>query len=235
MPQVDNIFVILIILIMEKYTDLIFDVDGTLYLSADNTYVLFQQNIARVLSERFDYKPESLAIDKLKNQLLKLRDVVNRRFAETGFTFRDFMEEVCDVDVSSISPSPELCKRLKSLPQRKYLFTDSTIKHVRDVLQQLQITEDCFSGILDGTSCHYCFKSNVESYQILIELFELNPEHCIMIEDSPQNLKAAKLLGMTTVLITPKLQPFDYVDYQFATLLEALDFIAQVNQVDTDL
>lgn len=214
---------------MEKYTDLIFDVDGTLYLSSDNTYVSFQQNVARVLRERFDDKPESLAINKHKHQLLMLRDEINRRFAETGYNFRDFMEEVCDVDVSCISPSPELCQRLKRLPQRKYLFTDSTIKHVRDVLQQLQITQDCFSGILDGAACHYCFKSNVESYLILIELFGLNPERCIMIEDSPQNLKAAKLLGMTTVLISAELQPFDDVDYRFATLIEALDFIAQLN------
>ena len=44
-------------------------------------------------------------------------------------------------------------------------------------------------------------KPDAHGYRLLIERFQIDPERALMVEDMAQNLKPAKMLGMTTVWV----------------------------------
>ena len=111
---------------------------------------------------------------------------------------------------------------LESIPAKKYVFTNADRQHADIVLQQLGI-DHCFQGII-------CFESIQEHFKELLETsamsagmhegvkvvckpskmaFELalkqagnpDPQKCLFIDDSPNNVEAAHRLGMKTCLV----------------------------------
>eukprot|EP01027_Heterolobosea_sp_BB2_P015961 GEZU01022792.1.p1 GENE.GEZU01022792.1~~GEZU01022792.1.p1 ORF type:complete len:291 (+),score=86.64 GEZU01022792.1:159-1031(+) len=63
-------------------------------------------------------------------------------------TLRQCFEFVHNVDYTALRPNPELRAMLLSLPQKKFVFTNSDMAHTLRTLKQLGI-EDCFDGIID--------------------------------------------------------------------------------------
>lgn len=47
-------------------------------------------------------------------------------------------------------------------------------------------------------------KPNPEFYQLLLSLFDLDPEECLFIDDQPENIETAKALGLQTILWNKK-------------------------------
>jgi putative hydrolase of the HAD superfamily len=88
------------------------------------------------------------------------------------------------------------------------------------VLSALGI-EDIFEEVYDIRVAAYLQKPWPEPYLAVLEKLGTSPEHCIMIEDSRQNLQTAKKLGMGTILVGDGQTP-DFVDVH-------LDSARQVN------
>jgi len=61
--------------------------------------------------------------------------------------------------------------------------------------------EDYFPQIFDIVFTRYIPKPNPEPYDQILECIGREGKECLMIEDIAANLKPAKDLGMTTVLV----------------------------------
>ena len=89
---------------------------------------------------------------------------------------------------------------LAALPQRKAVFTNGSACHAGRVLAALDIA-DQFETVFDIRIANYLPKPYPEPYRAVLDALGVAAERCTMIEDSRDNLRTAKQLGMTTVLV----------------------------------
>jgi putative hydrolase of the HAD superfamily len=80
--------------------------------------------------------------------------------------------------------------------------------------------EGYFPEIFDITFTQFIPKPNPEPYHQVLAHLCLDGRDCMMIEDMPANLKPAKNLGMTTVLVGPGMEGLDgVVDHTIDNIL----------------
>ncbi len=189
---------------------LLFDLDNTLYSPERELFSLIDVRINRYMNEVVGIP--TTEVDGLRR----------RYWAEYGVTLQglirhyqvdpeDYLDYVHDVDVSSrLDPDDELRQVLTQLPQRKAVFTNGSTDHADRVLNRLGL-RDQFETIFDIRVANYLPKPFSAPYHNVLGHLGVQGKDCTMIEDSVENLKTAKQLGMKTVLVGSGPQP-DFVD-----------------------
>jgi putative hydrolase of the HAD superfamily len=99
---------------------------------------------------------------------------------------------------------------LEALPQHKAVFTNGSTCHADRVLSALGIA-DQFASVFDIRVADYLPKPYPEPYHAVLAALDVTARNCIMVEDSRENLRTAKRLGMTTVLVGTGTTP-EFVD-----------------------
>ena len=114
----------------------------------------------------------------------------------------EFLAFVHDVQVEEhIVPDPELRRVLLTYPQRKIIFTNADSNHAERVLTALDLL-DCFEQIIDIRQIYPVCKPDPEAFSTALRLAGISdPSTCLMADDSPRNIEAARTAGMYTVLI----------------------------------
>ena len=177
----------------------IFDLDNTLY-SADSG--IFQQ--VHKLMGKFIVEHLNVNINEAKN-------IQRKYYKKHGTTLRglmdnhgidpdSFLEEVHKLDYSIVSPNLKLAKDLENLNGKKFIFTNANKKHANNILDKLQIA-NLFEGIFDIKMANYIPKPEIQTYEKLIETYNINPNKTIMFDDIAKNLVPASKKGFTTVWI----------------------------------
>jgi len=198
----------------------VFDLDNTLY-SADSG--IFQQ--VHKLMGKFIVEHLNVNINEAKN-------IQRKYYKKHGTTLRglmdnhgidpdSFLEEVHKLNYSIVSPNLKLAKNLKNLNGKKFIFTNANKKHADSILDKLQIA-NLFEGIFDIKMANYIPKPEIQTYEKLIETYNINPNKTIMFDDIAKNLVPASKLGFTTVWIDVGHENFSddiasskkYLDYQ---------------------
>ena len=186
-------------LLNNKIDTWIFDLDNTLY-SADSG--IFQQ--VHKLMGKFIVEHLNVNINEAKN-------IQRKYYKKHGTTLRglmdnhgidpdSFLEEVHKLDYSIVSPNLKLAKNLENLNGKKFIFTNANKKHADIILDKLQIT-NLFEGIFDIKMANYIPKPEIQTYEKLIETYNINPNKTIMFDDIAKNLVPASKKGFTTVWI----------------------------------
>ena len=177
----------------------IFDLDNTLY-SADSG--IFQQ--VHKLMGKFIVEHLNVNINEAKN-------IQRKYYKKHGTTLRglmdnhgidpdSFLEEVHKLDYSIVSPNLKLAKNLENLNGKKFIFTNANKKHADSILDKLQIA-NLFEGIFDIKMANYIPKPEIQTYEKLIETYNINPNTTIMFDDIAKNLVPASKMGFITVWI----------------------------------
>jgi putative hydrolase of the HAD superfamily len=114
----------------------------------------------------------------------------------------DYLGYVHEIPVEALlKPNPALAAMLERLPQRKWIFTNSSVAHSRRVLAALGMNGS-IEGIIDTTAMNYQSKPAVEVYQLALELAGGKPAaNCLYLDDLPRNLEPAHAQGIGTVLV----------------------------------
>lgn len=203
---------------------ILFDLDNTLYPPHCDLFGLIDKRIN-------SYMHEVVGIP------LAEVDILRRQYwQDYGVTMQglmrhhqvdpeDYLHYVHDVDVASrLQAEPELRQALVSLAQPKVIFTNSSRAHTDRVLGALGIA-DLFDQVFDIRVADYMPKPYVQPYHRVLEHLGLTGNQCVMVEDSVANLKPAKALGMTTILVgNAAAEPF--VDRQLAEVLQLPEVLA---------
>jgi len=210
---------------------LLFDLDNTLYAPERKLFSLIDVRINRYMSEVVGIHPAE--VDGLRR----------RYWAEYGVTLQglirhyqvdpeDYLDYVHDVDVSSrIDPDTELRQVLEQLPQRKAVFTNGSTGHANRVLARLGLS-DQFEEIFDIRVANYLPKPFAAPYHQVLERLGVQGNDCTMVEDSVENLKTAKQLGMKTVLVGNGPQP-DFVDVRISKVARIPQALAALQSQPT--
>lgn len=204
-----------------KNKKLVFDLDATLYYAGDKIEKLCDEKVINFFAKKMKITDEEA--ERLVKQV-RSRYVYDVEALESDFPFSkfEFLEDICDVDVSMLQSDSELNEILHKLPQDKYILTDSIYRHVKDTLKVLHVDEQLFKGVFDAHDMGYIFKYRPKSFEQFLQKYGLQSSECILFEDSITNLRVAKSLGFITVLVRPEKIEDDKVDYWFSDIKSAL-------------
>ena len=200
----------------------IFDLDNTLYSGQ-----------TKVFSE-VDKRMSSFISEKLKIDVIEAKKIQKEYFYEYGTTLsglmqkknidpNEFLEFVHDIDISWLPKDKLLREELIKIKEKKYIFSNGSHAHIRNVTNQLGI-DDLFDGAFDITDANFLPKPRIEPYKKLIQKFKLDPNKSILIEDIAHNLEQAKNLGMKTCWLendetfAKKDADKPYIDYKINNL-----------------
>jgi putative hydrolase of the HAD superfamily len=209
-------------------THLIFDLDDTLYSPGNGLWDEIGLRIERYLIEHAGVDP------------LQVNDVRRHYYASYGTTLRGLMANyphlspdvylqfVHDVDMTRyLNPSPELDTFLTSLTLPKVIFTNSDSNHALRVLNCLGVAHH-FPTIVDIRAMGFANKPDPKAYEVLLNTIDAKAEGCLFIEDSLRNLRPAKALGFTTILLGNGHLPDPDVDHIAAHILDAAPIIRKL-------
>ena len=95
---------------------------------------------------------------------------------------------------------PRLRHVLKTLPGKKVVFSNAPQHYVHAVLKLLRV-DDLFDDVMAVEHTRYRPKPDNFGFIRLLRRHRIRAAQCVMIEDSLENLHAAKRLGMRTVWV----------------------------------
>ena len=213
------------VLIDKNFSSWIFDLDDTLYPHGDNIFIQVKQKITEFISKDFNLNLRDA--DIVRKRLYKSYGTSLRGLmTERKINPKHFLEFVHDIDLNVVKENPELNQALQNIKGHKVIFTNGSFNHAEKVLERIGIKEN-FNNIHSIETSNYIPKPSVEAYYSLIRKENIISKKSIMFEDTVWNLKTAKDLGMTTVLISPKNHLLennksDYIDYNITDLVKFL-------------
>ena len=112
---------------------------------------------------------------------------------------------------------------LTLLPSTKLLFSNGTYNHCLKSLKIMGI-ESNFSNIISRDMIN-SLKPNIDAFIKFIQLNNLKPNDvCFFFEDNIYNLKMAKNLGWITIYIGQKPQYYNFINYNFKNIYQALEY-----------
>ena len=178
----------------------LFDLDNTLYPESCGLMAEIGRRMDLYMSERL-----GLPTDKVR----EIRDMLLRSYGTTLNGLRryyeidpdDFLSFAHDIQLEHfIDRNEALDKMLTALPLRKIVFTNADARHARRVLSRLGIIQH-FEAIIDIHFIEFCNKPQTRAYMAVLEYADARPAECVLLEDYMANIRAAKTMGITTVLV----------------------------------
>lgn len=177
----------------------LFDLDNTLYPASCQ---IFQQIEARIIGYIKDFAglswdaARAARLAYLRDHGTALRGLMTRHEIDP----QEFLDQVHEIDLTPVPPSPSLDAALAALPGRKLVFTNASRGHAERVLDRLGIAGR-FEDIFDIVAADYVPKPHPKAYQSLLERHAIDPRRTVLFEDLARNLAPAAALGMTTVWV----------------------------------
>lgn len=108
---------------------------------------------------------------------------------------------------------------LRRLPGIKIVFSNAPQQYAEAVLDIMGIRH-AFDAICAIERMRFCPKPGIHGFLRLIHDHRLVPSRCILVEDSAENLKTAKRLGMRTIWISRAARCPAWVDLRIKSALE---------------
>ena len=185
---------------LTNFSCVLFDLDNTLYPKSNGLMAEIGRRMNLYMSERLGIPAEK--VREIRDSLLvSYGTTLNglRRYYEIDPD--DFLSFVHDIPLEQfISRDEALDQMLAALSLRKIIFTNADARHARRVLSRLGIL--ChFEAIIDIHFIEFCNKPDPRAYLTALEFAGARPEECILLEDYPANIRTAKEIGITTVLV----------------------------------
>jgi putative hydrolase of the HAD superfamily len=179
---------------------IIFDLDDTLYPRGSGLMQEVGRRIQLWVQQQFDLTWEE-AIAMRRDYFLRYGTTLGGLIAEHDVDVHDYLSFVHDVSVEEyLGPNPPLAVMLDAVPLRKAIYTNATSEYGWRVLRVLGVA-DRFEQIVGVEDVGLRSKAYRDAYECMLARLGAHGPECIMVEDLARNLRPAKVLGLTTVLV----------------------------------
>lgn len=183
------------------FDSLYFDLDDTLYPASSGLWEAIRDRMNTYMQRIIDLPiPEIVSLRQ--GYLEKYGTTLRGLQAHYDVDVDEYLAYVHDLPLEKfINPDPDLRSLLLSLPQRRWIFTNSDSNHANRVLNILGIS-DCFNGIIDIRAIDFDCKPDKIAYQKALSVAgDDDPKHCVIFDDALRNLSTARDIGFFTVLV----------------------------------
>jgi putative hydrolase of the HAD superfamily len=187
-----------------------FDLDNTLYSQECGLFDLIKERIKGYLRDRLGLTHEEAVVLR-RRYVRKYGFTLVGLMKHHGVDPQDYLEFVHEVNVEGVLNEDRALARLMSrIPLEKVIVTNSTQRHARRVIRSLGI-EPFFAHIFDIAFMEYVPKPHPASFYKVLDYLGVQGTECLMLDDHPPTLAAARELGITTVYVgKAKRIPADY-------------------------
>jgi putative hydrolase of the HAD superfamily len=179
--------------------DWIFDLDNCLYPASTGLFALIDERMGAYIQRLLDCDPA------------EARRVQKDHFHTHGTTLaglmrhhdvdpHDFLEDVHAIPLDLVQRNDRLGAALEKLPGRRFIFTNGDAPYARRVLEAIGV-QDRFHDLHDIHASRYRPKPDPHGYELLCARFGIDPHQALLVDDMAQNLRPAKVLGMTTIWV----------------------------------
>jgi len=202
--------------------NLILDNDGTLYKLEPKLKEDIIQSMVSYLSNKLGISEKEAS--SLRKRLIRKYGVESTEFVfekEYNIPYDEFVKSTyLSVDVRScgIKYNKQLRNLLQKIKLPKSVLTNNPSEFARKILGSLGV-EELFENVIGSRELEYKLKPSSEAFLRAIEVTGYDPKQTMFVDDIPQFHRAAKELGMTTVLIGPE-RSYPYVDYNIESIFE---------------
>mgnify|MGYP001743261392 CR=1 FL=1 len=195
----------------------LFDLDNTLHNAEAGIFYIINRAMTEYMAGRLKFSEEAAS---------QLRQDYWHRYGATLAGLQIHHPEV-DIDeflreshplkqilakVEGMDGTDDVLGRLKG---RKAVFSNGPSFYVRALVEALGL-EAHFDGLFGTDDFNVC------------RLLGVNPEQCIMVDDSADNLHQAKALGMKTVWYGEKAHPLPFADGIAKDMQDLLEFCTKL-------
>ena len=173
------------------------DLDDTLYPAESGLFSHVSRRITARIARTLDLpEDEARAVQRRlwRTYGTSLRGMI----VEHGVDPEPFLEDVHEVPGESIL-APDLALRdvLTALPGRLHVFTNASSEYAHRILARLGV-DDLFDTVFDIRHAEFVPKPDPHPYRRALEALGTPGSRVAMVDDSPQNLRAARRFGMWT-------------------------------------
>jgi putative hydrolase of the HAD superfamily len=106
---------------------------------------------------------------------------------------------------------------LRRLHGRRIVFSNAPLFYVEAVLELLGIAA-LFDAVYSIEATRFRPKPSLAGFRAVLAAERAHPRQCVMVEDSLENLRTAKRLGMATVWVTKEPRSPGFVDVRVGAL-----------------
>ena len=179
---------------------IIFDLDETIYPRGNGLLQEVGHRIQLWVQQQFDLTWEEAAAMR-RDYFLRYGTTMGGLIAEHDVDVHEYLVFVHDVPLGDyLASNPALAAMLDGIPLQKAIYTNGTAEHGWRVLQALGVA-DHFERVIGIEDVGLRNKPYLDAYEQMLALLGAQGPECIMVEDSARNLRPAKVLGLTTVLV----------------------------------
>jgi len=187
---------------ISKFDYWIFDLDNTIYDINLGLFRSISQRMTDYIKAFFNIEYDE-ALYLQKNMYKKYGLTLRGLMIEKKMDPEPYLKYVHDVHFDDLNIDNELKFLLKKLKGHKFIYTNSSYDHAKNILQAMGIFEE-FEMIFDIKDSNYIAKPDYKSYDMMISKFGIsnkNIKRSIFFEDTAKNLKPASELDISTVWI----------------------------------
>jgi len=180
---------------------LFLDLDNTLYSKSSGLMDAIRDRIISYMSNIMQMSDKQIAevrtysLKKYGTTLIGLMELY-------GIDKHHYLDYVHDLDLNDfLVKEKTVIETLKTLPQRKVIFSNADSGHIQRVLDFLEISQ-FFDCIIDVHVLMPNVKPQPEAFQKALKAAGLSSwEGCVFIDDYLPNVQAAEKLGLFSVLM----------------------------------
>lgn len=182
-------------------TQLIFDLDNTLYPPSRGVVERVDARINGYLIERLGMSPAEAS-----SLRARYRDAhgttLNGLMLHHEIDPDEYLTMVHEIAVEELlAPDPLLEAMLATLAHRKAIFTNGSARHAERVLGCLGIRAH-FPWIFSLESVAYVPKPHRVAFETVVARLGVRASECLFVDDRVDNLATARALGMHAVLVS---------------------------------
>lgn len=221
---------------LSAFECLLFDLDDTLYSSTIGIAAATKTNIDDFLVEECGFpreKASSLRIELFRTHGSTLAGLRALGYDISADDYHGFVHGRLPYEL--IKPDIQLRNMLRSINQRKLIFTNSDRIHALKVLERLGL-QDCFDQIICFETINpnlsessrldefpVVLKPSMDAIKIALSVANVDPYRTLFLDDNDRNISAGKAMGLRTALVGKKVKTKE-ADY-------ALESMANLRQV----
>ncbi|MFM2397264.1 MAG: hypothetical protein RLZZ144_514 [Pseudomonadota bacterium] len=207
----------------------IFDLDNTLHNATPHIFPHINRSMTAYLQDYLhldEAAANALRMDYWQRYgatlsgLMKHHDTDPHHFLHHTHQFPDLPEMVLR--------EPRLRRTLQQLPGHKIVFSNAPSVYAQAVLKLLGVA-DLFDDVFAIEHAKFRPKPQRAGFLAVMREHHLSPKQCVMVEDSVDNLRTAKRLGMRTVWVSDAVRKPVFVDVKIKNITELPRNLAALN------
>ena len=207
---------------LRNIKNILFDCDGVLYQDLEAVFGQVSKKMTEYISKKLNLDLK-VAKELQRSYFHKYDTSLNGLMIHHNIPPKEFLDYVHDIDLSFLEKDKTLRNELESSNLRKFVFTNGSKEHVKNITTSLGI-DDQFENVFDIVDAKYNPKPAAKAFDLMLEKFKIDPKETLYIEDIAKNLSIGKERGTITAWLIndeywgKKESDKEYIDYKIENL-----------------